>query len=342
MGSQYIGETIFGYYEISAFDKLVEDIQPYDKDSGTTGIYTTLHAVNPDCLYRSRNRLREAKRKDTTTSDHHITHFLGFPIDLDAERVSGISASQAELDQACEKAKKIAEVFEELEIPFIKALSGNGYHILILIEAFENNEKNAARFKNLGDRVAAHFGTDTSIYNPSRIWKLYGTIARKGDNTEERPHRRAQIWLPDEIQRITFNDLEERLNSRLPAVEPPPKQEKKRQTIGKQDITLEEWLNEHNVEYQKKKQSNGTIKYTMDCPFNSDHKAPDAAVIDTGKGWAFKCFHDSCQQHGWSDFKAKVAPDTGTNIGEKRKRTNSAPETPKAPDGKGNSNGEDN
>lgn len=314
MGTQYTGKTISGYYEKAAFEKLVEDIKPYNEDPDTKGIYTTLHAVHPDCLFRSQNRLRDGSTGDLT-SDHHITHFLAFPIDIDAKRIAGISASQEELETACNEAKKISEVFEGLEIPLLKALSGNGYHILSLIEPFENTTENAERFKQLGDRVAAHFGTDLSIYNPSRIWKLYGTITRKGDHTEERPHRQAQIRLFDEIQRIAFDDLEERLNSYLPEPEPPPKTQKKRKKGDRSkdiDITLEEWLHEHHVKHlQPKKLSNGSIRYQMDCPFNPDHKAPDATVIDTGQGWAFKCLHNSCQHYGWEDFKAKVAPDAG-------------------------------
>ena len=34
---------------------------------------------------------------------------------------------------------------------------------------------------------------DTSVYNAARICKVYGTLARKGDNRPDRPHRRAKI-----------------------------------------------------------------------------------------------------------------------------------------------------
>ena len=40
---------------------------------------------------------------------------------------------------------------------------------------------------------------DTTVFNPARIWKLYGTTARKGDpvpagpSREARPHRMAYI-----------------------------------------------------------------------------------------------------------------------------------------------------
>ena len=39
---------------------------------------------------------------------------------------------------------------------------------------------------------------DTSVFNASRITKLYGTITRKGADTEERPHRQSRILdIPD-------------------------------------------------------------------------------------------------------------------------------------------------
>jgi hypothetical protein len=44
---------------------------------------------------------------------------------------------------------------------------------------------------------------DTGVYNAARIWKLYGTIACKGDNTPERPHRPARfIEVPETLQRL--------------------------------------------------------------------------------------------------------------------------------------------
>src|SRR5581483_3191670 len=37
---------------------------------------------------------------------------------------------------------------------------------------------------------------DRKVFNPSRICKLYGTLARKGDPTPERPHRLSRIVKP--------------------------------------------------------------------------------------------------------------------------------------------------
>jgi hypothetical protein len=34
---------------------------------------------------------------------------------------------------------------------------------------------------------------DQKNFNPARIWKLYGTLAAKGDPTPERPHRLSRL-----------------------------------------------------------------------------------------------------------------------------------------------------
>jgi hypothetical protein len=34
---------------------------------------------------------------------------------------------------------------------------------------------------------------DVTCANAARIWKAYGTVARKGDSIPGRPHRRSQI-----------------------------------------------------------------------------------------------------------------------------------------------------
>jgi hypothetical protein len=34
---------------------------------------------------------------------------------------------------------------------------------------------------------------DRAVFNPARLCKIPGTLARKGDSTGDRPHRRARI-----------------------------------------------------------------------------------------------------------------------------------------------------
>ena len=42
---------------------------------------------------------------------------------------------------------------------------------------------------------------DTTVGNPARLVKIYGTMTRKGDSTKDRPHRMAKILsLPGEAE----------------------------------------------------------------------------------------------------------------------------------------------
>ncbi len=75
--------------------------------------------------------------------------------------------------------------------------SGNGAHLLYPIQ--EGNDDQGKEFvqKTLAD-LAQDFSDDrvkldTAVYNASRIWKVPGTLAGKGDSIPERPHRRSHV-----------------------------------------------------------------------------------------------------------------------------------------------------
>ncbi len=43
-----------------------------------------------------------------------------------------------------------------------------------------------------------------------------------------------------------------------------------------------------------------------ECPFNAEHKAPDAAIFQHADGIiGFKCFHNSCAGYGWRDVRER-------------------------------------
>jgi hypothetical protein len=70
--------------------------------------------------------------------------------------------------------------------------------------------KYAAVIKRMLEKISKQYSTDTVlidtvVFNPARIWKAYGTFARKGDVVpqgpfcEARPHRLAYIdYLPSQ------------------------------------------------------------------------------------------------------------------------------------------------
>jgi hypothetical protein len=50
---------------------------------------------------------------------------------------------------------------------------------------------------------------DAKLFNPSRIIKLSGTIARKGPHAADRPHRCSKvISVPDQLQIVTTELLD--------------------------------------------------------------------------------------------------------------------------------------
>lgn len=76
-------------------------------------------------------------------------------------------------------------------------MSGNGYHLLYRT-TLPNDRQCSELLKRFLASLAVMFDDemtkiDTSVFNASRICKVYGTMARKGDDTPERPHRRSVL-----------------------------------------------------------------------------------------------------------------------------------------------------
>ena len=189
------------------------------------GIYFTLNPVNPDLLARAANRLKAADMKTATTSDKDIRCIRWLPIDLDPKRPVGISSTNTELKKALSLRNRIwkwmkTEGWEEC----VPACSGNGAHLAYHLPDLENTPENVQLIRQCLAGLAAKFSTkdvevDQAVFNPARIWKLYGTTARKGDHTQSRPHRRSYIepkWLPKSTQ----NDKPGGLRGADPAGDP--------------------------------------------------------------------------------------------------------------------------
>ena len=77
-------------------------------------------------------------------------------------------------------------------------MSGNGYHLYYELNKMPNDEKTKRLAEGILHELANKFNNnivavDTCVFNASRISKVPGTIARKGPNTTERPHRMAVV-----------------------------------------------------------------------------------------------------------------------------------------------------
>ena len=159
------------------------------------GVYYVLNKINPMLLGRAHNRLKEYA--EHTTADSNILQRRWLPVDLDPVRPAGISSSDGEHVAAVQRARTIADdMRREWGRPII-ADSGNGAHLLYRIDLSSDQEALAFVTGALAELDRRHsddvIKVDVTCANAARIWKAYGTVARKGDSIPGRPHRISRI-----------------------------------------------------------------------------------------------------------------------------------------------------
>ncbi len=181
-------------------------------DGKAPGIYLTINAVDRALFARAANRMQEYA--DSATEDKNIVRRRWLPIDIDPIRPAGISATDPEHDTAHATAHAIREFTRIAGWPDpLYADSGNGAALLYPID-LPNTKDVADLIKRVLDGFAQRFNSDsvqidTTVHNASRIMKLYGTLACKGDNTPDRPHRRSHlIDVPERSTVVTLEQLE--------------------------------------------------------------------------------------------------------------------------------------
>jgi hypothetical protein len=160
-----------------------------------SGVYYVLNQINPALLGRAYNRLKE--RAEYTTADSNILFRQWLPVDLDPVRAAGISSSDEEHTAAIDRARIIAEDMAKQWGRPIIADSGNGAHLLYRI-ALTNNEESLTFVSGALAELDRRYSDgvvkiDVTCANAARIWKAYGTVARKGDSIPGRPHRVSRV-----------------------------------------------------------------------------------------------------------------------------------------------------
>ncbi len=278
--------------------------------------YQTMNRVKDACYARGQHE-RLVERPKETTSDNDIVGYQWLLIDADPVRPSGVSSSGAEKEAARRVAgmtmkKLMAMGFSE---PVVGD-SGNGYHLLFRIHAGLEERQTLADFLTVLDMWFSTEAVkiDTAVFNPARITKLYGTVATKGANTPERPHRQSKIIrYPEKIEEtsmVLVRNIAAELQQKAVPME---NASAKRGSSAAFD--LEKFLQEHGVRTLNKVAISSGIKYPLaECPFDSTHKNGDAAVFAYSNGsFGFHCFHNSCSSYHWHEFREKIDPQAYAN-----------------------------
>ena len=159
------------------------------------GVYFIPNPVKQELLAISPNQVRLAGQ---CTTDADIIERRWLLIDIDPVRPANTSATNEERKEAWQVLLHVQTGLEAVGFSDpIVACSGNGWHLSYPIR-LPNDEESRDRVKSILNGLdkrcsSAGAKVDIRTYNASRIWKLYGTRARKGESTEERPHRLAWI-----------------------------------------------------------------------------------------------------------------------------------------------------
>jgi hypothetical protein len=293
------------------------------------GIYITLHPCHKDLLHKAKNKLVEQK-SGSSTPDKYITSYRWLAIDCDPERVAGISSTNEEHEKALAMCRKIREALSALGWPEpILADSGNGGHLLYRVDLpisdknlIERVLKGLAQF----DEESVH--VDQTMFNPSRIIKLYGTLACKGDNTDERPHRLSRILeVPEQLQIVSRELLEAMAvpAEEKAAIEPNRVQNNGYKSNGyvKEDFTLDAFIAKHGIKVKSKSPYQSGTRYLLEgCVWDPSHTDNSACLFDMPNGLGASCSHNSCQGKHWRDFRLHFEPDAYTpKVQTKQRKT---------------------
>lgn len=347
-----------GVFEVRAIGTAKKDIlSGYFRDAETLlqafdtidlrqrNVYITLGKVKDECFARAQSE--RFLKSPQTSSDTEIESYRWLFVDLDPVRSAGISSNSKELAAAEDLAGKVYEYMHDLgfEEP-VKAMSGNGHHLLYRINV-KNDEAGRAMIERCLKVLADLFNTDavkidTTNSNPSRICKLHGTLAQKGRSTRDRPHRMSKILFVPETVTATKAEVIQALADELP--EPAPVVNRRASYTGQQ-FDLLDFMRRNGLTYTEDSNDRAKIYKLDECPFDPSHKDGDAKIFQYHDGAiAFKCHHNSCNRYKWQDVRLKYEPnaydiksDNDDRIDEgyqqhlKAKQAEAKPEKPKKP-----------
>ena len=305
-GTKHWDDPVGGFYDDHT--RLVQDAGRIN--GNYAGVYVTLNPPWPETLAWSKNRLTGKPRK--LTGDTHVVSRRWLYLDFDPVRMSDVSATGDEQEAAFCRAREVREWLTSRDWPEpVRASSGNGAHLLYRIDEPNSDESRqlvmdclkALSFRFSDDKV----DVDVKTGNASRIVKLYGSLACKGDEIEGRPHRLSSIiHAPDPADVVTTNQLHA-LAGLLPA-DPPLATS----SNGSATFDLDVWMVSSGLEVAKEGTwDTGGYRWILrHCPWNPDHTNLSAYVCRLPSGAiAAGCHHNGCNGKSWHALRDVVEPD---------------------------------
>ena len=208
----------------------------------------------------------------------------------------------------------------------ILADSGNGGMHLVYGLDLPNDDPSRLLVENFLKAVAERFSddkvnVDVSVFNAARISKVYGTMACKGDDIPERPHRLSRILeAPSRLSPVPQELLAAIANPVMISggMDWPLLRSEARRINGseRQDTSawVEGFLEKHGISIRQTKEGNGKWlrRWVLErCPFCASEDTAAALTVSEGGKIGFRCQHNRCSEprKRWSDFRRHFEPD---------------------------------
>ncbi len=298
--------TLSGYYD--DFDALAGRAAALD--GAVPGIYITPNPVRPDLLARAVNRVKPYAKY--TTADADVLRRRWLLTDFDPKRPAGISSTDAEHEAAFASAEQCRQWLRASGWPEpVLADSGNGAHLIYRID-LPNDDDARELVKRCLAAIAQQLTTDQvevdlTTYNAGRIWKLYGTLACKGDSTPGRPHRRASIVEgPRDLLVVPRHRLDRLAASVCKLTQASPR----RRRAGKPSFDLDAWIAKHALPVVSTGSWSGGRKWVLNpCPWNLEHTNRSAYIVQLDNGAiSAGCHHNGCANESWQSLRDMLEP----------------------------------
>lgn len=323
-GPNRLWGTVAGFFDDGdAFADAAAPIGPLDAKT----IYITLNPVKPDLLARRANRLAQVD-KGESTGDADIAAIEYLLIDIDPERDSHISATEDERQAALATRDAVRAYLTDQGWPEPAAVgsSGNGGSLIYRV-ALENTEARKELLERVLKALGALFTTravkiDQTTFNPSRLTKVFGTVAAKGDQTEDRRWNQATADYFD-TRPVTEAQLRAVADQGAIDRDAEPEQEPSRYarktlldsftvTGAERGWTLAEVLKDSGIDYTTRQASYGTV-YRLDRCLSSEDHTDGACITEMNSGaLSYRCHHDRCSGKGWHDIKHRLTIPAGS------------------------------
>ncbi len=313
-----------GFAFVRSVDAAVRLVRLADDGFNSTGTFVIPNAIDPRIIARASADEWHQQIKGAGTKDHDISARRAFFVDCDAERPAGISATQPERDLAFRRAVEIHRELARLlgsDGALGLGMSGNGGHAHVALADLPNSDEVARLIAEILGAFDARYSDDavkidTTVSDAKRLSPAFGTMKRKGENGEERRHRRTFFACHEDVQRLSLDQLRQLHDGLVPAVSNGAKSTGATKSSSRARASMPSAapggdsaltrLNE--VPVREVAARLGIDSESPTCPgCGAANAGSDVAFLEEGNG--LKCLHATCGARFWTpvDLVAKVA-----------------------------------